>query len=363
MTEPKAKTLLDWYDRHRRDLPWRAKAGETPQPYAVWLSEVMLQQTTVPAVKAYYADFLARWPRVEDLAAAAVDDVMRAWAGLGYYSRARNLHACAQRVTRLYGGQFPPDEETLRTLPGVGPYTAAAISAIAFGRRAVVVDGNVERVVTRLFRIAEPMPKARAAIRVHAGELTPDSRAGDFAQAMMDLGATLCAPRNPACALCPFSRDCAARIAGDPARYPVKAPKPERPRRAGAAFCARRSDGALLVRTRPPKGLLGGMTEIPGTPWTSDFDASRALDYAPLSARWRRCADRVEHVFTHFALTLDVFVADVANSVDAPAGARWVAQDKLDNEALPTLFRKVSDAALERGREKQTPVVRPTAPT
>ena len=345
---PASAALLAWYDRHRRDLPWRAKPGQTPDPYAVWLSEIMLQQTTVPAVKSYYTAFLARWPRVEDLAGAPVDDVMRAWAGLGYYSRARNLHACARVVAGDLAGRFPDDEASLLKLPGIGPYTAAAISAIAFGRRAVVVDGNVERVVARLFRIAEPLPKARAAIRAAADRLTPDERAGDFAQAMMDLGATICAPRNPTCALCPFSGGCAARQHGDMEAYPVKAPKMQRPMRAGVAFYARRSDGRVLVRTRPPKGLLGGMTEFPGSHWSADFDASRALESAPMPANWRRLAGTVEHVFTHFALALTVYRAELSGEPEAPAGSRWVDEAALDDEALPTVFRKVLTLARSR---------------
>ncbi len=337
---PDARDLLAWYDRHRRDLPWRARPGATPDPYAVWLSEVMLQQTTVPAVKAYYAKFLALWPRVGDLAAAPVEEVMKAWAGLGYYSRARNLHACAKVVANEHGGRFPADEAALLKLPGIGPYTAAAISAIAFGQRAVVVDGNVERVVTRLFAIGEAMPAAKSGIRAATDRLTPRERAGDFAQGMMDLGATICAPRRPMCALCPFMACCAARIAGDMERYPVKAPKTERPKRAGAVFHVQRADGAVLARTRPPRGLLGGMTEIPGTEWSSDFDLSRALARAPIAAKWTLLPGVVEHVFTHFALTLSVFVARVGRTTKAPEGMRWVAEKELSTEAFPTVFRK-----------------------
>ncbi|HEY8578354.1 MAG TPA: A/G-specific adenine glycosylase [Beijerinckiaceae bacterium] len=340
-----APRLLAWYDRHRRRLPWRAEPHETPYPYAVWLSEIMLQQTTVQAVKAYYERFLARWPRVEDLAAAPVEEVMKEWAGLGYYSRARNLHACAQAVAARPGARFPGDEAGLRALPGVGPYTAAAIAAIAFGRRAVVVDGNVERVVTRLFAIPEPMPKAKPRVRAAADLLTPTERAGDFAQAMMDLGATICTPRKPACALCPLNELCAARAAQTQELYPVKAPKAARPARRGAIFYARRADGTVLVRTRPPRGLLGGMTEFPGSAWSSDYDLADALRDAPLAADWRRRLGVVEHVFTHFALALTVFRADLPAGTPAPEGCRWTPEADLAGEALPSVMRKAAEHA------------------
>ncbi|MFZ9501323.1 MAG: A/G-specific adenine glycosylase [Beijerinckiaceae bacterium] len=335
-----AADLLVWYDRSRRVLPWRAPPGAQADPYAVWLSEIMLQQTTVQAVKAYYERFLARWPTVEALAAAASEDVMKEWAGLGYYSRARNLHACARKVAEDFAGRFPDTEDGLRALPGIGPYTAAAIAAIAFGRRAVVVDGNVERVVTRLHEIPEPLPQAKPIIRARADALTPQARAGDFAQAMMDLGATICTPRKPACALCPLTAHCAARRSGLQEAFPVKAAKAQRPRRAGAVFYARRADGKALVRTRPPKGLLGGMDEFPGCEWRADFDVETAAALAPAPGRWRRLPGAVEHVFTHFALTLTVFAADLPAKARAPAGCRWVDEAALEDEALPSLMRK-----------------------
>ncbi len=341
MNPPDPQALLHWYDRHRRVLPWRAPPGRLADPYAVWLSEIMLQQTTVPAVKSYFEKFLILWPRVEDLAAAPVDDVMKAWAGLGYYSRARNLHACAQLVAGDHGGRFPDTEAGLVALPGIGPYTAAAIASIAFERRAVAVDGNVERVVSRLFAIATPMPKAKPLIKAAAERLWPQQRPGDFAQALMDLGSSLCSPRRPACSLCPFHGACAASQAGQAELYPVKAPKAERPSRAGAAFFLERTDGAVLVRTRPPKGLLGGMTEIPGSPWSADFDPAQALDHAPAPGKWARLPGVVEHVFTHFALRLTVFRAAARAGVNTPEGYRWALKDDLDGEALPSVMRKI----------------------
>ena len=273
---------------------------------------------------------------------------MRQWAGLGYYARARNLHACARAVTTEFGGRFPEDEAALRALPGLGPYTAAAVAAIAFGRRAVVVDGNVERVVARLFAVETPLPAAKPLIRERAAALTPKERPGDHAQAMMDLGATICAPKSPACVICPLSPVCAGRAGGDPARFPVKGQKPVRPLRRGAAFYVLRADGAVLVRTRPQKGLLGGMTEIPGTPWSADFDESAARRLAPMMARYRRLGGFVAHGFTHFELQLSIYVADVEAGRPAPEGCRWTTS--LDAEALPSLMRKAIEAARAAGR-------------
>jgi A/G-specific adenine glycosylase len=344
-SEAAAPALLAWYDRHRRSLPWRALPGVKADPYAVWLSEIMLQQTTVAAVKAYFLAFLARWPTVRLLAEAPTEEIMKEWAGLGYYSRARNLHACAKTVSNEHGGIFPDREEALLRLPGIGPYTAAAIAAIAFDRRAVVVDGNVERVIARLFSIEEPLPGARPLIKAKADALTPDQRPGDYAQAVMDLGATICTPRRPACGLCPLRPACQAAASNEAETFPRKTPKAERPSRRGAAFFIQRADGAVLVRSRPPKGLLGGMTEIPGTQWTADFDVAHALQEAPVEASYRKLTQVVEHVFTHFALTLSVFVADVAKNAEAPKDCRWVSAKALDGEAFPSLMRKVISLA------------------
>jgi A/G-specific adenine glycosylase len=350
LVEPRSAELVAWYDRHRRRLPWRALPGETADPYRIWLSEIMLQQTTVKAVGPYFARFTARWPSVHALAAAPLDDVLKLWAGLGYYARARNLHACATAVVERHGGCFPATEAELATLPGIGPYTAAAIAAIAFDAPAAAVDGNAERVVARLFAIAQELPAAKPEIRRHALALVPATRAGDFAQALMDLGATICTPKKPACALCPWSDNCAARARGDPEAFPVKAPKKTGPLRRGAAFVALRADGCVLVRSRPAKGLLGGMTEVPTTGWAHDFDTDDALAYAPRFARprlkWRRVPGVVTHVFTHFPLELAVYLAEIPSDAAAPSDTRWVARADLPGEALPSLMRKVLAHAL-----------------
>ncbi|MBN9063043.1 MAG: A/G-specific adenine glycosylase [Rhizobiales bacterium 65-9] len=338
------RDLLAWYDRHARDLPWRVRGGRQ-DPYRVWLSEIMLQQTTVQAVKPYYDKFLTVWPTVGSLAAAPVEDVMKAWAGLGYYSRARNLHACAIVVSTTFGGAFPDAERELRELPGVGAYTAAAIAAIAFDAPATVVDGNVERVVSRLFAIEDELPKGRAALRRAAETLTPRERAGDFAQAMMDLGATICTPRKPACALCPWMEPCAARRRGDQESFPRKAKKRAAAMRYGAAFVAFDPAQRLLVRTRPPKGLLGGMTEVPTSEWAADFVRAPVEKLTPLKAAWRKTPEPVTHVFTHFPLTLDVYVARLPSTARAPEGMRWIGANEIAGEAFPNLFRKVLAAA------------------
>jgi len=341
--------LLDWYDRHRRVLPWRPPAGERADPYRVWLSEIMLQQTGVKTVGPYFLKFLARWPDVAALGRASLDDVLRMWAGLGYYSRARNLHACAVAVLRDHGGVFPDTEEGLRTLPGIGPYTAAAISAIAFDRRTMPVDGNIERVVSRLFRVEEPLPQAKPIIQELAATLLgpsragdEKSRAGDSAQALMDLGSSICTPKKPACVLCPLNDDCLARTRGDQETFPRKAPKKSGTLRRGAAFIITRGD-ELLVRTRAEKGLLGGMTEVPGSDWLAGHDDKAALQQAPALngiAKWQRKTGVVTHVFTHFPLELVIYTAKVAARTRAPEGMRWVPIVTLADEALPNVMRK-----------------------
>ncbi|WP_066649985.1 MULTISPECIES: A/G-specific adenine glycosylase [Sphingomonas] len=333
-----APALLGWYDAHARDLPWRAKPGETADPYRVWLSEVMLQQTTVATVRPRFADFVARWPDVAALAGAEDADLMAAWAGLGYYARARNLLACARAVVDRHDGAFPADETALRQLPGVGDYTAAAVAAIAFGQRAVVVDGNVERVVARLFALSDPLPGAKPTIRALTDRITPHDRPGDFAQAMMDLGATLCSPRNPACALCPLAAMCAARGEGNPQAYPVKAAKKARPQRYGTAFWIER-DGAVLLVRRPPKGLLGGMRALPTGPWA---DAPPGLAGAPTPhADWMMAAGTATHVFTHFRLELVLAVARHDGQSGAVQGEWWPIDD-LESAGLPTVFAKAA---------------------
>jgi A/G-specific adenine glycosylase len=344
-----APALLGWYDRHHRELPWRvspseAAKGARANPYRVWLSEIMLQQTTVAAVKPYFAKFLDKWPTVTALAAADPDDVMKAWAGLGYYSRARNLKKCADAVVADFGGTFPDTVEGLRSLPGVGDYTAGAIAAIAFNRPATVVDGNVERVISRLYAIETPLPDAKAEIRAIVETLVPSERPGDFAQAMMDLGATICTPRRPACIACPVNDDCEALKTGDPEFYPRRMPKADKPVRKGAAFVAVRDDGAILLKKRPDSGLLANMAEVPTSNWTARADGATTPNAAPFPADWRH-AGEVAHVFTHFELDMTVYRATVG-AMAAPPGSWWASAAKINDEALPTVMKKAIEAAL-----------------
>jgi A/G-specific adenine glycosylase len=349
-------TVLAWYDCHRRDLPWRARPGERADPYKVWLSEIMLQQTTVAAVKPYFEAFLSRWPSVAHLSRASVDEVMRLWAGLGYYARARRLHGCAKIVAENFAGKFPETEAALLKLPGVGPYTAAAITAIAFGQHATAVDGNIARVVARLFGIVTPLPAAMGCIKAKANQLVARERPGDFTQAMMDLGATLCSPKNPSCEICPLQNFCLGWASGDPGTLPRKAPRRKRPIRFGAVFFIEREDGAVLVRTRPPDGLLGGMSEFPGTAWKLEFDSSKAAKRAPAEAVYRKLDQVVSHTFTHFALRLEIFVAKVPARQRAPKDCRFVPRGGLDKEAFPSVMRKVLAAAHQNdGRERPAP--------
>ena len=336
-----APLVLDWYDRHARVMPWRVSplnraAGEVPDPYRVWLSEVMLQQTTVAAVKAYFLRFVALWPTVGDLAAAADAEVMGQWAGLGYYARARNLLACARAVVRDHGGVFPRDLAGLLTLPGVGPYTAAAIAAIAYGLPAVVVDGNVERVMARLFAVQVPLPAAKAELTALAARLTPLARPGDYAQAVMDLGATICTPRNPACAICPLMAECAGRAAGVQADLPRKRAKPVKPTRVGMVWIARGTDGAWLLERRPDRGLLGGMLGFLGDGWDG------AGGGAPLAADWQMLGE-VRHTFTHFHLILQVFGAQASAN---PVRGEYIAVANFRPSDLPTVMRKAYDLTL-----------------
>ncbi|ODT70645.1 MAG: A/G-specific adenine glycosylase [Pelagibacterium sp. SCN 63-23] len=340
-----SSAVLAWYDNHARDLPWRVSpadrtAGIRPDPYRVWLSEVMLQQTTVAAVKAYFLRFTSLWPTVFDLAAAPLDSVLREWAGLGYYARARNLHACAEAVVRDHGGVFPTSSAALQSLPGIGAYTSAAIAAICFDEPIAVLDGNLDRVLARYYALDVPVRDAKEELRAALQASVP-ARAGDFAQAMMDLGATICAPRNASCLICPLQPGCTAARQGNPLAYPVKPLKPERPVRRGHAFVMRDAAGDVYLQSRPAKGLLAGMTEVP----TSDWAAELAEPDHPVAADWQH-RGQVVHIFTHFRLELEVWSAVVA-----PEGLDhgwWAAPSALRGEALPTLFRKVlAEAGLD----------------
>ncbi|MCB8875534.1 A/G-specific adenine glycosylase [Acidisoma silvae] len=342
---PSVARLLDWYARHRRSLPWRAEPGETADPYRVWLSEVMLQQTTVTAVIPYYERFLSLFPTVRNLAEAPDDAVMAAWAGLGYYARARNLLACARRVVEL-GGEFPADLDGLRDLPGIGEYTAAAVGAIAFGLPAVPVDGNVERVMSRVWAIETPLPQSKPLIKERAAALMEQKAAraapSDTAQALFDLGATLCASTSPACGLCPWQPQCEGHRKGIAASLPRKTPKAARPRRHGAHFHLSDAEGRVLLRRRPAKGLLGGMAEIPGTDWRAEeWTRQDALAQAPVTqAHWVKLGS-VRHVFTHFELLLDVYGASLVTIPEGAIGQGFLcpAAD-LDAQALPSLMAK-----------------------
>ncbi|MEY1557771.1 A/G-specific adenine glycosylase [Yoonia sp. R2331] len=340
----RAGELLEWYDVHARVMPWRVgptarKAGARPDPYGVWLSEIMLQQTTVAAVRDYWRKFMATWPTVQDLAAAEDADVMAAWAGLGYYARARNLLKCARAVVADHGGVFPQDRVTLLTLPGIGPYTASAVAAIAFDQPETVLDGNVERVMARLHNVHDPLPGSKPHLMTLAEAVTPRTRAGDYAQAVMDLGATICTPKNPACGICPWRADCAARIAGVAAELPKKTPKKKTPTRHGIAYVARRRDGAWLLETRPEKGLLGGMLGWPGSDWS---DAP--TPHPPLDAPWQELGATARHTFTHFHLELRIMIATV-DDLATPHRGVFIDNTQFSPTSLPTVMRKVFDLA------------------
>lgn len=339
--------LLDWYDREQRELPWSYPRGTRPDPYRVWISEIMLQQTTVKAVIPYFEKFTERWPDVAALATAELDDVLSAWAGLGYYSRARNLHKCAQVVVDSHGGRLPGTEAELLELPGIGPYTAAAIAAIAYGEPTTPVDGNVERVVTRLFAVSQPLPTVKPEVRRLSQTLTPADRPGDFAQAMMDLGAAICTPRRPSCLMCPVQSDCHGYAKGIAEQLPTRVAKPDRPTRYGVAFFVQSEDGHVLLRRRHEAGLLGGMMEIPSTAWGDDPQLSETLlRSAPVRGEWWQLPGLVTHTFTHFKLELTVYrtvvPADAPLTFWAePERCRWVKRTRLETEALPSVMRKV----------------------
>ncbi len=340
-----SEELLAWYDLHARALPWRAPAGQQQDPYFVWLSEIMLQQTTVAAVGRYFEAFIGRWPTIKALADAELDDILREWAGLGYYARARNLHACAQTITVDYGANFPDTEAGLAALPGIGPYTAAAIAAIAFNRPAAAVDANVERVISRVFAISDPLPGSKPEIKQRTAALVPEHRPGDFAQALMDLGATICTPGKPNCRICPWRDHCKARELSIAETLPVKAPKKHRPTRRARVFWVERSDGAVLMRRRPDKGLLGGMLEFPSTGWDTGHVADADPPYC---SDWQMTGKRAEHTFTHFHLVLDVMTSlEVFDAAPGHGeGWRWIAPYDLAGEALPTAMKKVATAVL-----------------
>lgn len=341
-------TLLKWYDVHAREMPWRVSPqdrakGVLPNPYSVWLSEIMLQQTTVATVKDYYLKFIRLWPTIQDLSIASEEDVLRAWAGLGYYSRARNLKKCADIIVKDYAGEFPTDLAALRALPGIGDYTSAAIASIAFDVEAAVVDGNVERVFSRLFVIDTPLPAAKPAIKAKVATNLDQQRPGDFAQATMDLGATICSPKKPACMHCPLRDHCKALATIDPETLPVKVPKKERPKRVGAAFVAISSTRSIIVEKRPSTGLLAAMTQVPTSNWNSRIDGETSVAAAPFEADWQHCGS-VTHIFTHFELELTVWRA---NDVQSQAhGQRWVAFDDAADEALPTVMKKAIECAI-----------------
>ncbi|MCB1463831.1 MAG: A/G-specific adenine glycosylase [Nitratireductor sp.] len=358
--KPDAAALLDWYDRHARVLPWRiapkqSRSGKRPDPYHVWLSEVMLQQTQVATVRDYFHAFVTRWPNVRDLALAPEEDLLKAWAGLGYYRRARNLKRCAETVWHEHDGHFPGNAAALRELPGIGDYTSAAIAAIAFGEARPVVDGNVERVVSRLHAIGTPPRLAKPEIRAFVEAMLPAERPGDFAQAMMDLGATICTPKKPSCLLCPLAGACDAHVRGEEEAYPVREKKRPKPSRRGAAFVATDASGAVLLRQRGETGLLAGMSEVPTSGWTASRDGETGPQAAPFDAtgygaEWRE-AGRVSHVFTHFALDLTVWHCRVEER--PPVGGWWSPPGELAGEALPTVMKKAIEVAMPNATRKR----------
>jgi len=367
LEQQRRHSLLDWYDTQGRSLPWRAKGRDIPDPYRVWLSEIMLQQTTVITVMPYFENFVQTWPTLNDLADADLDQVLHAWQGLGYYARARNLHKCAKAVVDEYGGQFPDDEKKLLKLPGIGPYTAAAISAIAFKRPTAPVDGNIERVFARLMALGEPSPGLRTDVACALLLTVPEQRPGDFVQALMDLGATVCTPKNPQCNTCPWMNlpagGCLAFAQGNATAYPVKKPKRKKPVRRGIAFWAENSEGGVYIRRRHEKGLLGGMMEFPSTDWReSPWDLNEAIGDAPFNADWQTLSGVVKHTFTHFHLELTVCLGRNAVFVQTEGDDRgiWSSVEGLGQYALPTLMKKIAGhrgAAREKGKKNSTIVL------
>jgi A/G-specific adenine glycosylase len=333
-------SLLDWYDRSARALPWRSVRPRVSAPYFVWLSEIMLQQTTVATVIPYFNDFTRRWPTVEAMAAADLDDILHAWQGLGYYARARNLHKCARVVADAHAGRFPDTESGLRELPGIGPYTAAAIAAIAFNLPTVPVDGNIERVISRLYAISEPVRQSKERVQSLAMKIRHGDRPGDFAQALMDLGATVCRPKSPVCGGCPWAASCAAHKSGMPEAFPVKPPKKPKPTRHGIAFWLENRKGEVWLRKRPAKGLLGGMIEVPSTEWREQpWTAEEARDSARLNVEWTAQDGVVKHTFTHFHLIITVWHGEVSGPTNADGF--WQPRDRFADLALPTLMKKI----------------------
>lgn len=343
-----ADKLLEWYDTHHRELPWRAPLGKTADPYHVWLSEIMLQQTTVPTVKPYFKKFLEEWPTLHDLADADLDKILHRWQGLGYYARARNLHKCAKVLVETYNATFPQDCAELKKLPGIGDYTAAAIASIAFNKCVTVIDGNVDRVISRLYKIETPLPTSKPEIRLFAEQQTPCYRPGDYAQAMMDLGATICTPTSPKCLLCPLKEECQALQTGTPELYPIKQPKTAKPQKYGIAFWIQREgDSAVLLRKRPPKGLLGAMMEVPSSSWELEKPTiDHAQKESPLKCAYKETSKVAQHVFTHFALELQVYKATVPQETKAPKDCVWCSIEQFKDHALPTVFKKVIKQAL-----------------
>tara|TARA_E500000075_G_C6981073_1_gene316698 strand:- start:286 stop:1350 length:1065 start_codon:yes stop_codon:yes gene_type:complete len=332
--------ILGWYDAHRRTLPWRSEPGVVPNPYHVWLSEIMLQQTTVATVKSYFEYFLTRWPKIENLAEASLDDVLHAWQGLGYYARARNLHKCAKAISSDYDSRFPETESALLSLPGIGPYTASAIMAIAFNKKATPMDGNIERVITRLYAVAEPLPKSKKYLYQLAKQMTPDQRAGDYAQALMDIGATICKPKSSKCSICPLMHNCIAKSKGLEGELPKREKKPIKPLRQATVFWVTRSSGKVLLRKRPEKGLLGGMIEIPSSSWEVERKSrAELIEQAPFDINWTIVPGTIRHTFTHFHLDLEILSGTYEGK--SLIGDIWSMPHQFNDHALPTVMKKV----------------------